>query len=386
MLALHVPPAYYQNVLTIYRRHLKTCPHQADRFYRRCACPVWVIGMGPHGDYHRHTLHTFNWSVAEESRRKIEAGDTRNRVEVQSALDDWLAALRSAKRKERTVSQVHGAMARNLAAWCRDSGYAYLDRLTLPVLDQFIATWRYASTTHRSRIDLMRSFFKFCVNRQWLPANPAAGLIKPAEDMEPTLPFTADEERKIFAAADRFAARPNFGGLWATHPETAHALLYILRWTGLRASDAVTFEPYRIEAAYSDGRFVPVYGVHQMKTGEWVMCPIPPIVAASIQNAPRLSDGSAFIPPDGHRDARSVSNNFYSTYLRPLGTLAGVPGVRAHRFRDTFAVRLLESGKSLETVSVLLGHSSIKTTERHYAPWVRSRQDALIREMRDMWH
>jgi hypothetical protein len=26
---------------------------------------------------------------------------------------------------------------------------------------------------------------------------------------------------------------------------------------------------------------------------------------------------------------------------------------------------------------VLLGHSSIKVTERHYSPWVRARQDQL---------
>jgi integrase len=81
-----------------------------------------------------------------------------------------------------------------------------------------------------------------------------------------------------------------------------------------------------------------------------------------------------------------VSNGFYSSYLGPLGVLAGVTGVRAHRFRDTFAVRLLEAGKPLEIVQALLGHSSIKTTSEHYAPWVKSRQEMLIREVVSMWH
>lgn len=50
-----------------------------------------------------------------------------------------------------------------------------------------------------------------------------------------------------------------------------------------------------------------------------------------------------------------------------------------HQFRDTFAVALLEGGASIETVSVLLGHQSIRVTEKHCNPWVKTRQDALDR-------
>jgi site-specific recombinase XerD len=46
-------------------------------------------------------------------------------------------------------------------------------------------------------------------------------------------------------------------------------------------------------------------------------------------------------------------------------------------FRDTFAVSLFEKGVQLETVSVLLGHSSIRVTEKHYRPWARSLQQNL---------
>jgi integrase len=385
-------------VLTIYRRHLTTgfgknqteaCPHTADRFYRRCSCPLWVIGTDPRGGYHRKTLRTSNWTTAEEQKRKIETGEEdRPRVEISAALDSWKAALLNAKRKARTVKQVHGAMAKSLADWCKANGYVRLDRITLEVLDKFVGTWEYASTTHRSRIDLMRSFFRFCAARKWITENPASGLIKPEEDLEPTLPFTAEEETKIFAAAEHFHERQNFGGLWTVNHETARALLLVMRWTGLRASDAVIFEPRAVESVTLDGRAVSVYRTYQTKTGEYVMCPIPPDVVAVIQAAPRLSETAAFIPPEStglNRDARSVSNGFYSSYLCPLSTLAGVTGIRAHRFRDTFAVRLLEAGKPLEIVSMLLGHKSIKTTEKHYAPWVRSRQDTLTREVMKMW-
>jgi integrase len=36
-------------------------------------------------------------------------------------------------------------------------------------------------------------------------------------------------------------------------------------------------------------------------------------------------------------------------------------------------------------VSVLLGHSSIKVTEKHYSPWVRARQEQLEADIRRTW-
>jgi integrase len=53
--------------------------------------------------------------------------------------------------------------------------------------------------------------------------------------------------------------------------------------------------------------------------------------------------------------------------------------------RDTFAVSLLLKGVPLDSVSKLLGHSSIKITERHYAPWVKARQEQLEAEVRRIW-
>jgi integrase len=54
--------------------------------------------------------------------------------------------------------------------------------------------------------------------------------------------------------------------------------------------------------------------------------------------------------------------------------------------RDTFAVDLLEKGVPLEEVSKLLGHESIKTTERHYSKWMKGRQDRLDNLVTESWN
>jgi len=75
----------------------------------------------------------------------------------------------------------------------------------------------------------------------------------------------------------------------------------------------------------------------------------------------------------------------YMTRLRRIFELAGVQHGHAHRFRDTFAVELLLAGVPLERVSILLGHGSVKVTEKHYAPWVLARQEQLEADVKRTW-
>ncbi len=54
-------------------------------------------------------------------------------------------------------------------------------------------------------------------------------------------------------------------------------------------------------------------------------------------------------------------------------------------FRDTFAVELLLSGVPIDQVSLLLGHSSVKVTEKHYSPFVKARQEQLENSVMLSW-
>jgi integrase/recombinase XerD len=62
-----------------------------------------------------------------------------------------------------------------------------------------------------------------------------------------------------------------------------------------------------------------------------------------------------------------------------------VKAAHPHRFRDTFAVELLLAGVPIDQVSILLGHSSIKVTEKSYSPWVKARQEQLEAAVMKTW-
>jgi integrase len=105
-------------------------------------------------------------------------------------------------------------------------------------------------------------------------------------------------------------------------------------------------------------------------------------VVEALAALPRFKDKYFFWSGEGLPD--TAAGNYRRT-LRRLGEQVNVTGAHPHRFRDTFAVRLLREGVPLERVSKLLGHKSIKITEKHYWPWVQSLQTQLEEDVRRAW-
>ena len=71
--------------------------------------------------------------------------------------------------------------------------------------------------------------------------------------------------------------------------------------------------------------------------------------------------------------------------MAKLFWLAKVSGGHAHRFRDTFATELLLGGVPIERVAILLGHQSMKVTEKYYAAWTDSRQRQIEADLQRAW-
>jgi integrase/recombinase XerC len=87
----------------------------------------------------------------------------------------------------------------------------------------------------------------------------------------------------------------------------------------------------------------------------------------TMENRRKAVDGNYVFPGrfGGHK---SIKNN---RALEAAFKRAGLE-VSSHNLRKTFATRLLSRGAAITDVQHLLGHSSVKTTERAYAAFVRN--------------
>jgi integrase/recombinase XerD len=111
------------------------------------------------------------------------------------------------------------------------------------------------------------------------------------------------------------------------------------------------------------------------KTGVNVSVPIPVNVAEELLALANGNPKYVFWNHTGGQPETAAKN--WSSELRQVFVEAGLPNRHSQQLRHTAAVEWLRAGIPLEEVSRLLGHASIRTTEKHYAPWVKSRQDRL---------
>ena len=360
--------------LTLWRCHARSCPHRAKgRRWTRCTCAVWVQrSLG--GEWVKRSLNTRDWAAAAAVVHGWEAsgqiGVVKLRIPtIDQAIDAYFDDATARHLAETTLRKRRELLDGKLLPFCKTKGISLLKQLTVTTLRTFRNGWPYSALSAVKRLEYLRSFLRYCQDSGWIESNPAMLLKPPKVTLRPTLPFEDAEMTRIVAAAEALET-------WGSFGPKARAMVLLLRYSGLRMQDAACLERNRV----ADGRLF----LNTQKTGTPVYCPLPPEVVTALEAVP--NDHQDYVFWDG-RSARETTVRSWNRVFRKLFSTATPPVERGHphRFRDTFAVSLLLKGVSLESVSKLLGHTSIKVTERHYAPWVKARQDQLEVDVRRTW-
>jgi integrase len=98
--------------------------------------------------------------------------------------------------------------------------------------------------------------------------------------------------------------------------------------------------------------------------------PIQRELADRLQNLPRRTD-LVFPTKAGNRETHLLRR------LKEIAETAKVLGATLHKFRHTYATRLLESGCDIVTVQRLMGHSDLDTTRQYLDSDERLKRSAV---------
>lgn len=367
--------------VTIFVRHRADCPRGRDEFFKNCKCSKH-LRWSSDGKQYRQSAKTRTWSIAEERRREVEARfagsdpakpvdavklESKSAPTIERAVELFLSDKRSQgletavlKKYERELGRFSGFMAKRSRHFPRET--------RLEDLTEFRATWRvaYPSSTTRAKVqERLRAFLRYCYESEMIDRIPKLSPIK--VDEAPTLPLSEVQYKKLLKVVPVEFPTPK--------ASRVRALIRLMRYSGLAIRDAVTLE--RDELKWDASARLHRVVTSRQKTGTHVSVPIPLDVADEVKGAMSLNDSPRYIFWNTGTGKPQTAVTNWQHDLRQVFRAAGQPDGHPHQLRDTFAVRLLEQGVPLEEVSKLLGHTSIKTTEKFYAQWVKARQDRL---------
>jgi len=216
----------------------------------------------------RKSLDLRSWEAAQKLVRDWEANPEGGGVTVKAACEKYAsdAEARSISDSQmRKVRLVLGELERAF-------GSVAIRSVRVDDLRKIREAWKVAVTMQK-RLEMLRSFFRFCVDSGWLDRNPAKVVRLPVVTFEPTLPFTEEEMENILWACDM--VRDKHPMMDAGIEKRLKALVLLLRHSGLRITDAVILKKDRIK----EGKLF----LYQTKTKQPVWVPLPQLVLDTLK-------------------------------------------------------------------------------------------------------
>jgi integrase/recombinase XerD len=371
--------------LTLYRRHIGTCPVAKSKISARnkrkamgCQCPIWMYGRTGSSVVPRQSTGFTDLAEAEGMRDALIAqskSETARGPKVSECIEKYLAS-RQHELGEKTYSQTKLLLGR-LKDYCERQGVYFARELKVDLLETFKVDGLpdLADTSKSTAVAKLRCFLRDAFRRGWITESLVDRVRAHRAVYDQKEPYSDEHVEKILNEALNLN-----GGThgYAKRPKTFRLLLELMLETGMRVGDAIRFDP----ALVTKGEHLWIYMYLPQKHKKTEK---PKSIEAYLSDRlKRGIDACEWLSPKlpfsfgSSKNPAYLANEVYER-MQTLGARCGVSDCRPHRLRDTFAVRKLLAGFQLEDVSRLLGHSSVKVTETYYAKWVPSRKLRLER-------
>jgi hypothetical protein len=172
----------------LYRRHLRSCPHRrGKRNYRRCQCPIWLDARVDGRRVHKST-RVADWNTAQELARKWIVSDEAvapiqekepppepvnpPSISVNAALDSFVSQAKARKLHASTIHK-YDLLRRQMEEFVQGRGIQFLKDFDLAALEAFQAKGEEGALTALKKLDRIKAFFWFALDRKWISDNPA---------------------------------------------------------------------------------------------------------------------------------------------------------------------------------------------------------------------
>ncbi|GHU01718.1 tyrosine recombinase XerD [Spirochaetia bacterium] len=271
----------------------------------------------------------------------------------QPLLEQYHSRLIALEGRARLTAETYGLEIRRFLEWLAAENLA-VETAAMPELSRYLdmrrTTGHIDSRSAAKAISALRSFFRFVVDENIRPDNPAALLEIPRRGLH--LPVTMSRE-KVDALFNMADVKTPLG----IRDRCIWELIYS---SGLRISEAVSLNLQdlfvdeavaRVRGKGSRERLV-VFGPDAAFWIKRYLNDSRPALAGRVRSA------AFFIGRSGRRLSRK---GIWKNYSR-LAALGGT-GSKLHTLRHSFATEMLAGGADLRSVQELLGHADLATTQ-----------------------
>lgn len=220
--------------------------------------------------------------------------------------------------------------------------------------------------TKARKLASVKSFFKYCYNRDYIPSDPASKVATPKLHTKAIIRLENDEVEQLLDCVDN--GNGLHGKQKSYHERTKvrdQAILTLFLGTGIRISELVGLNVDDIDFSTRAFRIVRKGGNETvLYFSEEVARALLEWLDTRAANEKLDHEPALFVSLQNKRICARAVENLVKKYAQ---ISAPLKHITPHKLRSTYGTQLYRQTHDIYVVAEVLGHSDINTTKKHYA-------------------